>query len=396
VSENIVVSLAGEVDVSGMVRAGVVKLSKKVVIALNTAWNLVNFRAGLIRALVAQGYEVVAVAPYDEYAPRLAALGCRFVALPMDNKGTHPGRDLLLFLRFLKLLRNERPDVYLGYTIKPNVYGSLAAHSLSIPVVNNIAGLGTAFIHDNWLTRLVRGLYKTALTRSHHVFFQNDEDKRLFIKLNIVLHDRVSRLPGSGINLDIFCHEPMSLSENRPFRFLLVARLLWDKGVGEYVAAARMVRLKYPAATFQLLGFLDVKNKTAVSSAQMNEWVNEGVVEYLGVADDVKPYLAVADCVVLPSYREGVPRSLLEAAATGRPIVTTDAVGCRDAVDDGVSGLFCRVADAADLADKLLQMMEMSSENRTTMGLAGRRKMELEFDEKIVIDRYLQVIKGLL
>lgn len=375
-----------------MVRAGAAQLSKKVVIALNTAWNLVNFRAGLIRALVAQGYEVVAVAPYDEYAPRLAELGCRFVALPMDNKGTHPGRDFLLFLRFLKLLRHERPDVYLGYTIKPNVYGSLAAHLSGIPVVNNIAGLGTAFIRDNWLTRLVRRLYKTALSRSHHVFFQNDEDKRLFIEQSLVAQEKVSRLPGSGINLDTFCHEPMLLSENRPFCFLLVARLLWDKGVGEYVEAARIVRRKYPTATFQLLGFLDVQNKTAVSSAQMDEWVNEGVVEYLGVADDVKPYLAAADCVVLPSYREGVPRSLLEAAATGRPIITTDAVGCRDVVEDGLNGLLCRVADAADLADKLLQMMEMSSKNRTTMGQAGRRKMEQEFDEKIVIDCYLGVI----
>lgn len=379
-------------DVSGMVRAGAAQLSKKVVIALNTAWNLVNFRAGLIRALVAQGYEVVAVAPQDEFAPRLAALGCRFVACPMDNKGTHPGRDFLLFLRFLKLLRNERPDVYLGYTIKPNVYGSLAAHLSGIPVVNNIAGLGTTFIRKNWLTRLVRLLYKTALSRSHHVFFQNNEDKQLFIEQGLVAHDKVSRLPGSGVDLSMFCHEPVSQVKDRPFYFLLVARLLWDKGVGEYVEAARLVHLRFPAAKFQLLGFLDVKNKTAISSAQMDAWVNEGVVEYLGVADDVKPYLAAADCVVLPSYREGVPHSLLEAAAIGRPIVTTDAVGCRDAVEHGVTGLLCRVADAADLAEKLLQIIELTDESRARMGLAGRKKMEIEFDEKFVIDLYVSLI----
>lgn len=368
---------------------------RKVMIVLNTAWNLFNFRAGLIRALVAEGYDVVAVAPNDEYALRLAELGCRFVALPMDNKGTNPALDLLLFLRFLKLLRHECPDVYLGYTIKPNIYGSLAAHFSHISVVNNIAGLGTTFIRDNWLTRLVRSLYKTALSRSHHVFFQNDEDKRMFVEQGLVDRDKVSRLPGSGINLDTFSCEPMPLLENRSFRFLLVARLLWDKGVGEYVEAARLVQLKFPEARFQLLGFLDVKNKTAVSSAQMDEWVNEGVVEYLGVADDVKPYLIAADCVVLPSYREGVPRSLLEAAAMGRPIVTTDAVGCRDAVEHGVNGLLCRVADAGDLAEKLSQMIAMSDPDRARMGLAGRRKMELEFDERIVIDRYLQVIKKL-
>lgn len=365
----------------------------KIVIALNTAWNLVNFRAGLIRALVEEGYEVVAVAPNDEYAPRLAALGCRFVALPMDNKGTHPGRDLLLFFRFLKLFGHERPDVFLGYTVKPNVYGSLAAHMSGISVVNNIAGLGAVFIRDSWLTRLVRLLYKTALSRSRHVFFQNDEDMRLFVEQGLVAADMVSRLPGSGVDLSVFYYAPMQPLEHRPFCFLLVARLLWDKGVGEYVEAARMVRRKYPTAKFQLLGFLDVKNPTAVSSAEMSAWVNEGVVEYLGVAADVKPYLAAADCVVLPSYREGVPRSLLEAAAIGRPIVTTDAVGCRDAVVDGVSGFLCRVADAKDLANKLLRMIEMTHDGRELMGQLGRRKMELEFDEKIVIERYLRVIE---
>lgn len=367
----------------------------KVVIALNTAWNLFNFRAGLIRALVAEGYEVVAVAPSDEYAARLAELGCRFVALPMDNKGTHPGRDLLLFFRFLKLLRRERPDVFLGYTVKPNIYGSLAAHVLGIPVVNNIAGLGVVFNSDNWLTRLVRQLYKVALSRSRHVFFQNNEDLRMFVQQGLVAEGKVSRLPGSGVDLGIFRYAPIPPMENRPFHFLLAARMLRDKGVGEFVEAARMVRQKYPTTRFQLLGFLDVKNPTAVSSAQMNDWVGEGVVEYLGIADDVKPYMAAADCVVLPSYREGVPRSLLEGAAIGRPIVTTDAVGCRDAMDDGISGFCCRAGDAGDLADKLFRMIEMTHEERVRMGLEGRKKMEREFDEKIVIRRYLEVVDEL-
>ncbi len=367
----------------------------KIMIVLNTAWNLVNFRAGLIRALAAQGHEVVAVAPDDEYAHRLAELGCRFVALPMDNKGTHPGRDLLLFFRFLKLLRRERPDVYLGYTIKPNIYGSLAAHVMGVPVVNNIAGLGTVFIRDNWLTRLVRALYKTAMSRSHHVFFQNNEDMSMFIERRMVAAGKVSRLPGSGIDLDIFDFVPLRPVENRPFIFLLVARLLWDKGVGEYVEAARIIRNKYPSVRFQLLGFLDVINKTAVTRAQMDAWVEEGVVEYLGVTDDVKPYLIAADSVVLPSYREGVPRSLLEAAAIGRPIVTTDAVGCRDAVEDGANGFLCRVADAGDLADKMIKMIDLGNADRAKMARAGRRKMELEYDEKFVITSYLQIIEGI-
>lgn len=288
-------------------------------------------------------------------------------------------------------------------------------------MVNNIAGLGAVFIRDNWLTRLVRLLYKTALSRSQHVFFQNDEDMRQFVEQGLVVADKVSRLPGSGVDLRRFspvaAMDTLSPSPSvgtashstRPsnvngqvagypasgrgeFRFLLVARLLWDKGVGEYVEAARMVRRQYPTAIFQLLGFLDVKNPTAVSRAQMDEWVAEGVVEYLGVADDVQPYLAAADCVVLPSYREGVPRSLLEAAAMGRPIVTTDAVGCRDAVSDGVNGLLCRVGDAGDLAEKMAQMIALSPEARAAMGRRGREKVEREFDERVVIKRYLDVI----
>ena len=285
----------------------------KVIIALNTAWNLYNFRAGLIRALVAEGYEVVAVAPLDEYAARLSELGCRFVPLAMDNRGTHPGRDLLLLLRFYLVLRRERPDVYLGYTVKPNIYGSLAAHLLGIPVVNNIAGLGTVFIKDNWLTRLVRWLYRVALSRSRCVFFQNNDDLDLFVNAGLVGPGKVARLPGSGIDLRAFQPAPMRPLIGRPFGFLLVARMLRDKGVIEYVDAARLVRRNFPDVEFCLLGFVGVQNPTAISSEQMAVWVKEGVVCYLGATDDVKPHLAAADCVVLPSYREGTPRSLLEA-----------------------------------------------------------------------------------
>jgi len=313
----------------------------KVLIALNTTWNLVNFRAGLIRALADAGYEVIAVAPPDKYVPRLTAFGCRFVSLPMDNKGTHPSRDLLLLWRFYQLFRHERPDVYLGYTVKPNVYGSLAAHALGIPVINNIAGLGTVFIKEGWLTRLVRGLYRLALSRSAKVFFQNDDDRAMFVAGGLVRAAFTDRLPGSGIDLARF--SPVPLPSQPPLRFLLIARMLWDKGVGEYVEAARLLKGRAVNADFCLLGFLDVQNSAAISRQQMDEWVAEGVVRYLGMSDNVASEIAAADCVVLPSfYREGVPRSLLEAAAMGRPIITTNSVGCREVVDDGVStSQFC-------------------------------------------------------
>ncbi len=390
----------------------------KILICLNTAWNLLNFRGGLIRALVAQGYEVVAVAPNDSYAPRLAALGCRFVPLPMDNQGTHPGRDAVLLWRFVRLLMRERPDVYLGYTVKPNVYGSLAARFLNITVVNNIAGLGAVFIKQGWLVRVVRKLYSVALARSAKVFFQNDDDRQLFIAGGLVRAEVTALLPGSGIDLARFAVPDVMASEARQswsaeymdchgasaprnddstgFRFLLIARMLWDKGVGEYVEAAKLIHERWPQAECCLLGFVDAQNPTAISAAQMQAWVAQGVVKYLGVSDDVRVEIAAADCIVLPSYREGTPRTLLEAAAMGRPIITTDAVGCREVVDDGINGLLCKVQDANDLADKMAQMLSLSQAQRTEMGLRGRAKMEAEFDEQIVIAKYLDVISELI
>ena len=366
----------------------------KVVIASNSVWSIVNFRAGLVRALVDSGYEVIVVASPDKYLPRLLDLGSRYLPLPIDSKGTHPGRDLLLLWRTWRLLSRERPDVYLGYTVKPNVYGSLAAHALSIPVINNITGLGVVFIRKNWLTLLVRGLYRLALLRSSKVFFLNEDDRQEFTETGLVQWEKTDSLQGEGLDLNRFKLTPLPAHGNQ-IRFLLVARMLQDKGVGEYVEAARIVKRLYPDVNFFLLGFLEVQNPSAISRCQMDAWVAEGMVRYLGVSDDVRAEIATVDCIVLPSYyREGVPRALLEAAAMGRPIITTDTVGCREVVDDGVNGFLCRVRDAHDLAKKMEQILALSWKERSEMGRRGREKVEREFDERIVIDRYLEVISS--
>lgn len=368
-------------------------MSGKVIIALNTAWNLVNFRTGLIQALVSQGYEVIAVAPIDKYSSQLAAVGCRYVPLPMDTMGTHPGRDLLLLWRFFRLMRKERPDVFLAYTVKPNIYGTLAARVAGIPVINNIAGLGTVFINGGWLNQLVRVLYRLALARSRKIFFQNEDDHHFFVTHGLATKSISDRLPGSGIDLNKFT--PVPLPGRSRIRFLLIARMLWDKGVGEYVEAARLLKNRGLDAEVCLLGFLNVQNPAAISQSQLDEWVAEGVVRYLGVSDNVRDEISQADCIVLPSfYREGTPRTLLEAAAMARPMITTDSVGCRDVVDDGVNGFLCCPKDASDLAEKMARVLEMHPADREAMGLRGRKKVEREFDEKIVIDKYLQAIEA--
>lgn len=367
-------------------------MSRTIVISVNTAWNIYNFRAGLIKAMLDHGYDVVAVAPKDAYVDKLKQMGCRFIALAMDNNGTNPSRDLALLRGYYRILQAERPLALCSYTVKPNVYGSLAASALGIPVINNIAGLGTTFINRTLISHVVRLLYKVSLRRSSRIFFQNQEDRALFIRAGMSPSHLTDCLPGSGMNLDQFQPAMLPDDEHPDFRFLLVARLLKDKGVMEFAEASRRVRREFPYAKFQVLGGYDPANSNAIPKATLQEWSSEGIIEHLGQVDNVRPYIAAAHCVVLPSYREGVPRSLLEGAAMSRPLIAADTVGCREVVDHEINGLLCKVRDSADLAEKMREMICLPLARRLEMGMAGRRKIEAQFDEKIVIKKYMDQI----
>jgi glycosyltransferase involved in cell wall biosynthesis len=368
---------------------------KTIVISINAAWNIVNFRRGVISALQERGYHIVALAPDDEYRARLQEAGVELVPIEIDSKGMSPLRDLILLARYRALLSRLKPVLFLGYTIKPNIFGSLAAHSLGIPVINNISGLGTAFINEGLLTRIATRLYRIALRRSRTVFFQNDEDRRLFLARKIVRPEQAGLLPGSGVDVQSF--QPAEpVGERDGLAFLFVGRLLWDKGVREFVEAARLVRARLPGARFQLLGFLDVANRTAVGRSDVDGWAAEGLIEYLGAQADVRPFVAAADCIVLPSYREGLPRALLEGAAMGKPLIASDVPGCRDVVEHGGNGLLCAVRDPASLADAMMLMAEMPHQRRAEMGALGRRTVEQRFDQQIVIDLYLEAIEAAL
>jgi len=369
-------------------------LNKKIIIVANTSWYLFNFRLNLILRLQGLGYEVVAVAPPDNYSDRFAAYGIKFTALPMDNKGTNPLKDSLLIFRFVQLFLQVKPSCILSYTPKCNIYGALAAGFLGKPIINNVSGLGTAFIRENLVTRIVKWLYIVSLRKSAKVFFQNKDDLMLFIDRGLVKAELTDLLPGSGVDVHRFTPAASSIPRTT-FVFLFVARMLKDKGVIELVTAMRVLKNRYPHIECQLLGFLDAKNPSAVSSEEMQAWVNEGVVNYLGISDSVVDFLRQADCVVLPSYREGTPRSLLEAASVGKPIITTDAVGCREVVDDGVNGFLCEPRNADDLKTKMEQMLLLPESERLQMGLNGREKVLKQFDEQIVIDRYVKAVECL-
>jgi glycosyltransferase involved in cell wall biosynthesis len=366
-------------------------MAKTIALSINSSWNILNFRSGLIEALKADGYRVIALSPADGYQDRFAAIGVEHVPIAIDSAGLSPIRDLRLLVRYRRELKRIGADLFLGYTAKPNIYGSLAARSLGIPVINNVSGLGTAFIGTGPLTRIVSTLYRIALRRSATIFFQNPEDRDLFLSLKLVSEDRSRLLPGSGIDLERFTP---SAEPRRPgpFTFLLVGRLLWQKGVREYAAAARLVRREMPEARFQLLGFLDVPNRSAVSRAEVQAWVAEGLIDYLGEADDVRPHIAAADGIVLPSYREGLPRTLLEGAAMAKPLIATDVPGCRQVVEHGINGFLCQVADAASLAKAMLALARLADEQREAMGAAGRRRVERDYAERIAIERYRQAI----
>lgn len=365
---------------------------KKVVVVSNSSWSIFNYRLNLIKSLIKNDFEVSLIAPSDEYYSKLKDEGYQIYEIFMNNKGINPIDDLRIIFELANLYKRIRPDVVLHFTIKPNIYGTIASNFLNIPAVNNITGLGTIFIKDNLITKVVKVLYKLSFSHAAKVFFQNKDDYNLFVQENLVDKNICEVIPGSGIDVEKF--KPVrSKKRDNVVKFLLISRMLWVKGVGEYVRAAQIIKQKYSNVEFQLLGFTDVDNPTAISKAQINEWTKAGYVTYLGYATDVRDFIAKADCVVLPSYREGAPRSLLESASMGKPIITTNVPGCKEIVEHGVNGLLCNVRDVRDLADKIEKMINLSKKERDLMGKKGREKILKEFDERIVINKYLKTIK---
>ncbi|HUU39523.1 MAG TPA: glycosyltransferase family 4 protein [Desulfatiglandales bacterium] len=371
------------------------RMSKKIFLVSRCAWTLFNFRAGLMRKLIENGNKVVGGgAAGDGFEPKIEALGVKFNALPVDKKGINPRADVKLFWALYRWYKVQQPDIVHHFTIKPVIYGSIAARMAKIPkIVNTVTGLGYVFIDEKttWLRRLVVGLYRLSLNCADFTFFQNQDDYDFFLSRGLVKKSGTALLPGSGVDCEHFSpvSGPNPLEKSQP-TFLMVSRLLKDKGVYEFVEAARLVKEHYPKSRFQLLGRRDVRNPNVVPESDLKSWDNQGLVSWSGEVSDVRPIIAKSDVVVLPSYREGIPRALLEAAAMAKPIITTDAVGCREVVDDGINGLLVPVKDSSSLA-RAMERMINNPEMRKRMGKAGRKKVEREFDEKIVIQKILEV-----
>lgn len=365
--------------------------SQHIVMTVNAAWNIANFRLPLVKALLADGHRVTILAPADDATKRLTDIGCECVDLAMDRKGLNPIRDIALAIRMRRHLKQLSPDIVLSFTIKNNVFGALAAKSLGIPFVPNVTGLGTAFLSGGAMLAVARILYRTAFRGLPVIFFQNSQDRNLFIELGLVGVDQTRILPGSGIDLEAFLPSPYP-SAGGSMRFLMIARLLRDKGVFEFVEAARSIKRQRADIDFQILGKIDSENRSSIGQDVVEGWQAEGLVDYLGTADDVRPHIADAHCVVLPSYREGAPRTLIEAAAMARPAIASDVPGCNAVVDDGVTGFLCTVKNSQELATSMLRFADLEWQQKVAMAQKAREKMVGEYAVYHVISAYRGVL----
>lgn len=361
-----------------------------VLLISNSAWNLAHFRRPIIKALVSSGQRVIAAAPSDGTEGRLIELGAEYIPLPLKAASRSVVGEMRLLAAILRIIVATRPRVVLTFTIKPNIYGSIAASMMNVRSLATISGLGSAFIGGGATRTIVTRLLAFALARTTKVFFQNSDDQALFVAGGLVTVGKTILVPGSGIDLDHFRPAPHPPAD--PFTFLMIGRLLSDKGTEEFVGAAQIFRDLGFDARFVMLGEIGVDNPSAVPKDQVARWVSDGLIEHLEPVTDVRPVISAAHCVVLPSYREGLPRSLLEGAAMARPLVATDVPGCRELVREGENGFLCAPRSADALATALQHLMSMGEAERGRMGRNGRALVERYYDERWVRDAYLEAI----
>ncbi|MFD2516572.1 glycosyltransferase family 4 protein [Salinimicrobium flavum] len=372
---------------------------KKIAIIANTSWYLFNFRKNLLQKLVNSGYEVIAVAPYDEFSQKLKTLGCIYEHIYIDSKSKNPINDISITINFLRIFIKKKPAVILNFTAKPNIYATLAGRTLGIPAVNNIAGLGSGFVEESMTTKILRILYRYSQKKASKVFFQNEDDFQEFLFHKMVFPEKTTILPGSGVDLQHFSHHTLPvITREKKFTFLLISRILYSKGIELLFYAAKKI---YDERNYdfrvQVVGQVGVNNSDAIPLSKIEEWNNEPFFEYLGKTEDIRQYITQSHCVILPSfYREGTPKSILEGLAIGRPIITTDMPGCRTTIVKGQNGFLIKPRDVNDLEQSMRKMISCDYAQLQEMGSKSRQLAEQKFDEQIVIKQYLKTINSIL
>jgi glycosyltransferase involved in cell wall biosynthesis len=369
---------------------------KKVLFIDNTAHHMYG-QLHNINAIRDAGYDVELLIPNDGiYFNKLEQLNYKCIGDLKTWSGMNPFQELFLFLKLRKLIKLLNPRVICSFTIKPNLYTAIITKDqCAIKQVANITGLGYAFMESGLRSKLFKMLYKYALKNISQIFFQNGDDYKLLKNYNLLSKSvKCDILPGSGVNLNQYRYMPRYNASNS-YCFLYSGRLLADKGLYELIDAVKIVKKTHQIRLI-IIGNYFYDNPSAISKEQIALWENEGLIEYLGMVDNVLDYIIDCDCLILPSHREGMPRSILEASSVGRPVITVNSAGCRDAVDDGLTGFIAHVKDAQSIANMMIRFIELPNEQKLEMGVAGRRKMEKEFDQQVVVEKYLSVVNDLI
>lgn len=360
---------------------------KKILFTSNVSWAMIKFRYNLLKYLISNEYKIYIVAPKDEFVEKLKEMGCICIDIKLSRKGVNPLEDLKLTYSLYKIYKEISPDIIFNYSIKPIIYGSIAAKMAKIPSIAVNIGLGYTFINKNLISKISHFLYKISLRFPIRVWFINEDDRNEFVSRNFVEYNKTLVLPSEGIDTEYF--SPINI-ENNKIIFLLIARMLWDKGIKEYYEAAKIIKSKYDDVEFQLLGGIDLENPKGIQAEIIQNWVEEGVINYLGFQKDVRSFISKSSCVVLPSYREGKGMTLIEAGSMSKPLIATNVEGCKDIVKDNYNGFLCEVKNSVDLANVFEKFIKLSDNEREIMGISSRKFVCENFDVKKVIKIYIE------
>lgn len=362
---------------------------KKVLFIVNHPVVIYNFRKELVEKLLEENYEVFVSCPYGPKIEYLKNLGCSYVEASIERHGMNIIDEMKLFSYYRRIIKEIKPDVVLTYTIKPNIYGGLASKKLGVPSIANVTGLGTALQKRNFLSEILTGLYKLSIGHAQCVFFQNEQNQRFFIQNKIPMQ-KYQIIPGSGVNLTQYSLAEYPTDADK-IRFLFIGRVMRDKGIEELISAAKIIREKNKMVHFDIVGFYEDNYKQRVE-----ELSELDVVQFHGSKEDVKEYINNCHAVILPSYHEGMANVLLEAAAMGRPVIASNIPGCKETFDEGISGLGIEPRNTLDLIDALNAFLDLSYSEKRAMGIAGRKKMEEQFDRNIVVSAYFEEIETII
>ena len=372
-------------------------MNKRIVIVANTTWNIYNFRLNIIRKLLDEGHEVIVMAPVDKFIFYTETMP-QVHHVPVHHlyrDSVNPVQDLRLFFELVKLYKQYKPDLILHYTVKPNIWGGFAARLLGIPSVAVVTGLGYSLIHEGWINFVTRLLYKFSLPLHRKVIFENTDDKNLFEKEGLVSHSKTMAIKGCGVDTNFFSPNGNGRQDGM-ITFSFIGRLLYDKGVREFINAATIVRQQNPNTQFWLIGEIDKENPSSIRNEDLMKWIRDPNIHYHGATENIRKFIEKSDCIVLPSYREGMPKVIMESMSMERAVITTDTAGCRETVDENINGYLVPVRDSQALAKAMLNFIDLEKSEQIRMGQAGRLKVLKEFDDRIIADQLYHAVSEFL